>query len=266
MPLCVCLNLSIVFMLRLLVLVALVAACATAQKSSPIAAETVQRGRAQFQRSCAFCHGANGDGGSEGPSLIRSALVRHDEKGDLIVPVIQEGRPDRGMPSIPLTTGQSSEVVAFLHDRLKTLDRTSPGRPSADRYGLALLLTGNAEEGRAYFNGAGGCSGCHSPERDLAGIAKKYSPVDLQTRFLYPTGKPVRATVILASGKQWEGKVIRQDSFSIAIEDSEGWYHSWTLPGVKVEAHDPLAAHKALLQSMTNSRMHNLFAYLETLK
>jgi cytochrome c oxidase cbb3-type subunit 3 len=232
---------------------------------NPLAAENAKRGQQQFLKSCAFCHGTDANGGAEGPSLVRSALVRHDDNGNLIGQVIREGRPDKGMPRIPLTSGQIADVVAFLHAKVTVSDRTSPSRPSS-QYALKLLLTGDAAAGRRYFYGAGGCSGCHSPAGDLAGISKKYAPADLQTRFLYPAGEPRRATVTLPSGQQVEGELLHESAFNIAIRDSAGWYRSWPADQVKMEIHDPLAAHRRLLRKYTEHDMHNLFAYLETLK
>ena len=227
--------------------------------------DATKRGQQQYAKSCAFCHGAGADGGAEGPSLIRSALLRHDKNGDLIGPVIHEGRPDKGMPAVPLTSAQIADTVAFLHAQLKRLDRTSPGKPSRDHYTLDLLRTGNAEAGKRFFQGAGGCAGCHSPTGDLAGIGKKFPPADLQTRFLYPTGKLASATVMLASGAKVEGTLVQRDAFNISIKDRDGWTHAWPLSVVKVEVKDPLAAHRALLKTITNADVHNLFAYLETL-
>src|SRR3982751_4082856 len=91
-----------------------------AKASANKAAE--ERGRAQFAQSCGFCHGPNAAGGTHGPSLIRSAVVRHDENGSLIGVVIREGRPDKGMPPIPLSAAQVSDVVAFLRSRVATAD------------------------------------------------------------------------------------------------------------------------------------------------
>ena len=247
------------FLLAAIVLVATVAI--QAQTAPP--AGSASRGQKQFQQSCAFCHGSTAGGGAEGPNLIRSSLVRHDKNGELIGQVIREGRPEKGMPAIPLNPRQIADVVAFLHERLKETDRTSYAHPNAD---LKLLLTGNAEAGKAFFNGAGGCAGCHSPTGDLAKIASKFSPADLQTRFLYPVGEKPSAVITLRSGQKVEGEFVRTDAFHAAIIDKDGWFHSWPLSEVTVEIHDPLAAHRALLLKLTNPQMHNLFAYLETLK
>ena len=204
-------------------------------------------------------------GGSGGPNLMRSAVVRHDNNGDLIGQVIRDGRPGKGMPPIPLNASQISAVVAFLHERLAAGDRRSAGRPHHD-YSATLLLTGNPQKGEEFFNGAGGCSNCHSPRGDLAGIAKRYEPVDLQSRFLYPSGPPPQVVVTLHSGVQITGTLVLLTNFDVALRDSSGWYHSWPVSEVKVEVKDRLARHRELLSKYTDAEMHNMLAYLETLK
>ena len=223
------------------------------------------RGRAQFAKTCAFCHGADATGGGEGPNLTLSAVVRHDKGGDAIGPVILEGRPAKGMPAIPLTPEQISDVAAFLHTRIAELDRRSAGRPP-NTYGLEKLLTGNAEAGKAFFNGTGGCTRCHSTTGDLAGIAKRYPPVELQTRFLYSQNVPQQVTVRLPSGEEVKGTLVYTDAFSIALRDEDGWYRSWPRKNVTVQIEDRLAGHRELLDRYTQADMHNMFAYLETLK
>src|SRR5882757_5335966 len=149
---------------------------ARADKPDPAAAE---RGKKVFGPTCGFCHGADAAGKSA-PDLIRSQLVLHDEGGNLIGPVIRSGRPDRGMPAFPaLTNQQIADIATFL--RLRKQE-------TSNRFGYVIqgIVTGNAKAGAAYFNGEGQCSTCHSPGGDLAGIAKRYEPADLQRRFLAP--------------------------------------------------------------------------------
>jgi cytochrome c oxidase cbb3-type subunit 3 len=100
----------------------------------------------------------------------------------------------------------------------------------------------------------------------LAHIAKKYAPVDLQTRFLYPSGAKKTATITLSSGKTVSGTLAYLDAFTVGIHGPGGWYRSWPRDSVKVAIHDPLAAHRALLHEYTQADIHNLFAYLETLQ
>jgi cytochrome c oxidase cbb3-type subunit 3 len=226
------------------------------------------RGARSFAGACGFCHG-NDASGSRAPDLIRSPITAHDVNGDLLGPVIRQGRVDKGMPAFPgLAAGQVADMVAFLHAQQTAALHTN--RVPRD-YPLEKLLTGNAAKGKAYFDGAGGCKTCHSPTGDLAKVAGKYSPLDLQSKFLYPAGartqrSVVMAAVTLASGEKVTGKVARVDDFEIAIRDKEGWFHSWNRQDVKVEINDPLKPHRDLLTKYTDADIHDVFAYLETLK
>jgi len=142
----------------------------------------------------------------------------------------------------------------------------SSGVPNT--YPVEKLLTGNAEKGKAFFEGAGGCKNCHSPAGDLAGVARKYPPIELQAHMLYPDDKPVLATVTLSSGEQIKGVVSHLDDFvvSVRVGDKDGWYRSFPRKEVKVELKDPLAEHRELLPKLTPADIHNLFAYINSLK
>jgi cytochrome c oxidase cbb3-type subunit 3 len=225
---------------------------------------SVERGRTQFKSSCGFCHGDDATG-NRAPDLIRSALLGHDVNGDTLTPVIRNGRPDKEMPAFPtLSDGAIADIVVFLHKQAYDALH-SAGVPND--YPLAKLLTGNAAEGKAYFNGAGGCAGCHSPTGDLAGVSKRYGPVALQQRFLYPGfGARITATVTLPNGQKIEGRVIHSDEFEVGLIGPDGWFKSFTRDRVKsVEIHDPMEAHRALMEKYTDKDIHNLFAYLVTL-
>lgn len=225
----------------------------------------VGRGQALFRSTCGFCHGEDATG-ARAPDLVRSVTVNHDEQGSLLTPVIRNGRPDKGMPSFAtLNDEQVRDIVAFLHHQ--AYEALHSGHVSGD-YPVAKLLTGNAEAGKKFFNGAGNCSQCHSVTGDLAGIASKLKPIDLQQHMIYPSRREVAktATVTLSDGTRFEGKVAHVDEFGIALVCKDGWYRSWPLSEVKAQIHDPLEAHRELTAKYTDSEMHNLFAYLETLK
>ena len=226
--------------------------------------DAVERGQKTFVTNCGFCHGAGAKGGESGPDLVRSPLVLDDENGDQIGPVILKGRPGKGMPAFSFTPSQVSDVAAFLRSRTQAaINRRE--------YKLQDLVTGDAKAGQAYFNGAGKCSTCHSPSGDLSGIGKKYEPVALQDRFLYPARglqkKATGVTVTLPSGKAVAGDLEFIDDFSVGLRDSDGYSHSWPREaGVKVDIRDPYAAHADLLRQYSDADMHNLLAYLVTLK
>ena len=230
-----------------------------------LSADRFKRGQELYVQHCGFCHGRNATGGSRGPNLTRSAVARHDIDGEEIGKVVRLGRPDKGMPPIPLDEGQIADVAGYLHAKLAEADKISARRPGAD-FESKHLLTGSAEKGKAYFNGAGECASCHSSSGDLKGVAGKYPATTLEARFLYPSGKPPTATVTDASGKRFTGEVLEANDFDIAIKTADGWYHSWPARSVKVEVRDPLARHVELLYKFTTHDMRDMLAYLETLK
>jgi cytochrome c oxidase cbb3-type subunit 3 len=233
---------------------------------------SVERGKTAFVGACGFCHGSNAKGGEKGPDLLRSVLVLDDENGNAIGPVILRGRPDKGMPRFPFTSQQIADIGAFLHDSIKNaIER--------DNYKILNIVTGDPKAGEAYFNGAGHCSSCHSVTGDLKGIGGKYEPVTLQGKFLQPNnawteGTPphtvtaITATVTLSSGESVTGAIVHYDDFNIALRDSSGTYHSFQRAnGVpRVEIHNRLQGHLDLLSRYSDAEIHNLTAYLVTLK
>jgi cytochrome c oxidase cbb3-type subunit 3 len=238
-----------------------------AQPRVPPSAEqraAIERGNSAFKSNCGFCHGEDA-AGNRAPDLIRSSVLNHDEHGDQIGPIIRNGRPDKGMPGFAtLSDQQVADIVAFLHARVE--ESMHSARVPGD-YPLAKLLTGDAAAGKAYFEGPGQCVTCHSVTGDLAHAASKFSPVDLQQRMVYPAGRPrTTATVTDRNGKVFEGRLAGNDEFYVAVIAADGWYHRWPRAEVRVEIHDPLAAHRELTAKYTDRDMHNLFAYLSTLK
>ncbi|MBZ5592521.1 MAG: cytochrome c [Acidobacteriia bacterium] len=224
--------------------------------------ESVDRGQKLFVQSCGFCHG-NDATGSRAPDLIRSTSVNHDENGNTVGPIIRSGRPDKGMPGFPLSDAQIADIAAFLHSRV--LAALNSASVEGD-YPLQKLLTGNAAAGKAFFEGAGGCTGCHSSTGDFAGIGGKYQPIVLQSRILYPGGARSSVTVTPPSGKHVTGTLVHIDEFIVALRDDSGWYHSWPRAQVEAKVSDPLEAHRKLLYVYTDANIHDLFAYLEGLK
>jgi cytochrome c oxidase cbb3-type subunit 3 len=233
--------------------------------------ELVQRGQTLFASTCGFCHGRDAMGGETGPDLTRSTLVAEDVRGDKIMPLVRTGRIDKGMPPQNLPDADLEAIVAFIHDAKAKADSLEGNRRTVD---VADLQTGNAQLGKQYFNGAGGCAKCHSPTGDLAGLATRLQGLQLFQRMLYPGGRgrggappptPV-ATVKLPSGETVTGKVAYRDEFNIAITDTSGYYRSWPMSKVKVTIESPLDAHIAQLANYNNDDLHNVLAYLQTLK
>ena len=224
-------------------------------------AKVAAEGAKVFSATCGFCHGADARGAS-GPDLLRSAIVLDDNQGELIGQTVHQGRPAKGMPAFPsLTDEQIREIAEYLHLQVELAANRGTYKP-------INVVTGDAKAGEAYFNGAGKCNTCHSVSGDLAHIGTKMSPSDLQQEFLYPA-KPstTKVTVTLKDGTRVTGTLKHLDDFYVALNDAEGNYHSIPLDkGVSVDVEDKLRFHRQMLDSYTNQQMHDLTAYLVTLK
>jgi cytochrome c oxidase cbb3-type subunit 3 len=225
---------------------------------NPAAAD---RGKRVYLQYCVNCHGAQAKGTEEGPDLIRSVVVLHGELAPALKKLANHKRD--------LAAAEVGDLAQFLKQRVEdTVKNRNATRPPN-------VLTGNAAAGRAYFEGTGKCGSCHSPAGDLAGIARKYDPPALEQRLLFPRSggrgaPPVRLTQVTVTpgpGAAVSGNLDRIDDFSVSLHDAAGEYHSWSrTPTLKVELHDPYAAHNELLDQYSDADIHNLVAYLETLK
>ena len=238
-------------------------------------AAQIREGEVRFGAQCGFCHGKDAAGGETGPDLTRADLVAHDDRGDKVGPVIRAGRPNAGMPSFNnLSEGELTAIVAFLHSQMDKFAELGGGRRSVEP---ADLATGNAAAGREYFNGSGKCSSCHSATGDLAGIGKRLQGLNLLRRMLYPSGPrpgqgsaqgPVqgRATFVLKSGQTVVAPVAAEDEFTVTVLDPLGARQTYQRSAVNVKIDDPLSAHFDQLTKYTDADMHNVYAYLESLK
>ena len=233
----------------------------------------IQRGRQIFSANCSFCHGSDARGGEGGPNLIRSELVLNDKNGELIAAVVQNGRPDKGMPKFDLSLEEIASIAAFIH--------SMPVGGRAETTGVVDPLVGDAKAGEAYFNGPGKCAGCHSVSGDLTGIGAKYSDVRaLQGAMLsggaavtqgyagLPESARKTVTVTMQSGETVKGQLDQIDDFLVALTDSDGNYHSYVRHGdsPKVTISNPLQPHFDMLRNFKDEDIHNLTAYLVTLK
>ena len=226
----------------------------------------VARGKALYGLQCTFCHGADARGGSGGPNLLRAELVLNDKDGELIGPVIRNGR--EGMPKMDLSPSQIADVAAFIHS-------FKVGGYDASRMTPLTIVTGDAKAGEAYFNSK--CGSCHSVTSDLKGIATRMpDPKTLQQSWLIPGAgrgegasrpKPVTVTVTQA-GKKTEGRLVRIDDFLVTLLDAEGVRRTFTRDGdvPKVELRDPLQPHKDLLKTYADKDIHDVTAFLVTVK
>jgi len=226
-------------------------------------ADQLQAGQRVFAAQCGFCHGRDAMGGETGPNLTRSAMVREDTTGDRVRSLLREGRTDKGMPAFRLSDADVTAMIAFIRDQ-RTKSESPGARRSVDP---SDLQTGNAERGRAYFNGAGRCASCHSPSGDLSGVAGRLQGLELLQRMLYPSkSRAATAKITLRTGEVVTGTLAYRDEFVVAVTDSEGRYRSWQVRDVTFSVNNPFDAHVEQLAKYTDDDMHDVLAYLQTLR
>jgi mono/diheme cytochrome c family protein len=235
-------------------------------------AAAADRGRRVYAAECIDCHGSHARGGPKGADLVRSEVLLHDRYGSTLGPFLLKGHPTQTTPPAQLTKQQIEDLSHTLHQEVYNTLRAA--------LQIQNVLTGDPKAGAAYFNGEGKCSTCHSPTGDLKGIGARMDPPTLQQRFLFPggggrggrggpssAGSKVTVTVTPAGGQAVSGTLVAMDDFNVALRDASGAYHSFKrTPAVKVVKNDPLQAHHELLDKYTNKNMHDIVAYLETLK
>lgn len=239
--------------------------------------EAIARGKTLYGVACAFCHGSDARGGETGPNLLRSQLVLNDKDGEQITPVVQNGRPEKGMPKIDMTAAQVKDIATFVHS-------FPVGGYDVSRMKPESILVGDAKAGQAYFTKT--CGSCHSVTGDLQGFGARFPDAKvLQQTWLMPgAGRgfgggggggatllkvpPTTVTVTLASGEKLEGRLGRIDDFIVTLTTADGAFRSVRRTGdtPKVVVNDPLQPHKDLLPKYADKDIHDLTAFLVTVK
>ena len=226
-------------------------------------AAQIDAGGSLFIQNCAFCHGKDAGGGESGPDLTRSKVVSGDKNGEGIGAVIRNGRQEKGMPRFSLPDTQIMELVAFVHSQQdKAMSQTGVRKGVED----SDLLTGNVAAGKKYFETTGNCVSCHSVTGDLAHVATKFTGLRLEQEMLSPRDAKTKVTVKTRTGVTLTGIETYKDEFVIGMTDTFGVFHSWPVTAVTFKEESPVDAHVALFSKYTDEDVHNLYAYINTLK
>jgi mono/diheme cytochrome c family protein len=248
--------------------------------SPPVDPKAFAEGRALWVKQCIDCHGTQARGSETGPNIIRSVVVNRDRTsftpGSVLGPFLEKGHPTQsGVSSATFSKPQAVALAHYLRQQVNDTMRGSPVFVPGD------VLTGDAKAGEAYFNGEGRCASCHTAtSRNLAGIRTRAgSTVNVQQRLLFPMGgggrgrgstpntNPTTVALSSPSGPPISGVLVAQDSFYITVQDATGQIHVVKrTPGIRMETTNPFQAHIDLLERLTDKNIHDLVAYLETLK
>jgi mono/diheme cytochrome c family protein len=238
--------------------------------------DAVDRGLPLYATNCQSCHGERAKGTKNGPDLIRSTTLLRDDDGVGIAEYLK-GATHQKAVKLDLSQATVYDIAAYIHNRV-IIAATQRG---GDVHPDAVLAAGDAKAGQAYFNGAGGCTKCHAIDGNLKGVGAKYDAATLQDRIVMPRGgrgrgaapagpnpTAITATVTLPNGQAIKGLPIRVTDFDVTLRLDDGSTQTWARDnGIpKVELNDPLAGHVEIMKMLKDSDMHNLTAYLATLK
>jgi cytochrome c oxidase cbb3-type subunit 3 len=245
------------------------------QKRPPEDPAMVQRGKTLYEVNCRGCHGQDLRGGDMGgPNLLRSPVALTDQHGELIVPIILGSRQKMGMPAINVSEADAQSVASYVRTVIGRIG--GQGKPPSEDHVDPSILVGNAQEGKAYFDAK--CSGCHSASGDMKTfVAQTKDQKRLQSTWVeggrerggMSEKRTPTADVVLASGEKISGLVLQIDEFLITLELADGTERSFnrvsaTDPAVTL--HDPMQKHREMLTEYTDKDIHDVTAYLETLK
>ena len=253
-----------------------------AQQRPPGDPAIIERGKALFTVNCVACHGTDLRGGvTGGPNLLRSQVVLSDEHGEQIIPIVHGARAERGMPALPLPDDDVIAIAEYIHSVLAMAQRQGAPPPSAAPPPNPIV--GDAANGQVYFNAK--CASCHSAAGDLQGIGSRV-PEGKALQNLWVSGgtfgaggrrgrgaasmegKIPTAAVTFPGGERLEGPIVRMDNFLLTVRQADGALRTIRRddPRIKIDIRDPLDAHRRLLGTLSDKDMHDVTAYLATLK
>ena len=252
-----------------------------AQQRTLADAATIARGKTLYEINCRACHGGDLRGGDiGGPNLLRSQLVLNDQHGELLVPLVKSGRQNPGMPpmpALPLAEEDVKAIAEYIHSVAATM-RGQGSPPPGEEVELNIVV-GDAKAGEKYF--AARCASCHSTSGDMKGIGERIaSPLQLQNTWITggggrgrggaggPVSRPVTVSVAMQDGSKVDGRLVRIDDFYVVVGLENGTTRTIRRAGdtPKVTIDDPLEGHRKLLTVYTDKDIHDVTAYLVTLK
>ena len=224
-----------------------------------VTAQEIARGRALFEAQCAYCHGADGDGG-RGANLARPTFHRA-ATDEALFRVVNRGIPGTGMPGNAMSARETWQMVAFVR---------SLGRVKREP------LPGNAARGAQVYEGAG-CAACHtirgrggSSGPDLTDVGARSSPAYLRRSIVDPQAdvpsgfKQARAAT--REGRRLAGVVVNEDTFSIQLRDAGGTLYSYFKEELSELVTDRTTTMPSFRERLEPAALDDLVAYLVSLE
>ncbi len=248
---------------RLLFIVPVAAAAQGQAAAHPgeYAPADIAYGARLYDAQCTTCHGANGDG--VGGVDLRSGKFRNATTDQDLMRVVTTGIQGTGMQAFKFDQSELAGIIAYLRN-MNSFDRGS-------------VKPGDADRGRALFEGKGTCARCHRVGAqgsrvapDLSDIGAARSAGSLLRSLTDPTGqmfpinRPVRA--VTRDGRVINGRRLNEDTYTVQLVDDQERLVSLVKSDLReytILTVSPMPSYKTTL---TDVELADVVAYLLSLK
>lgn len=214
-----------------------------------------------FRTNCAFCHGANAEGG-RGPNLVAAPLHNGDADAD-IARVVRKGVPGSTMPAFTdMQDDEMAALIGFLRDLQKGAVRKT-------------AVPGDAKLGRTVY-AKNGCGGCHrvggegsvyGPDLSRIGGARSYEY--LRDSIVHPSADVPEeyegVTVVRKDGRRVTGIRVNEDTFTIQLRTAAQGFASFSKGDLREVVYEKKSLMPAY-ERMSEADLADLLAYLSTLR
>jgi len=237
---------------------------AQGQEEHGVTPADIERGGQTFLASCAVCHGPDGD--AIAGTNLASGTFRHGTTDLELANIIRNGIPGTAMPPNNLSEAQAGLVVAYL--------RSLPAAISASK---TAGLQGDPINGKAVFEGKGGCVGCHMVKGiggflgpDLSSVGLTRRSIELERAMTDPdadirTGNRTVKTVA-KDGTTTIGRLLNQDTYSLQMIDAKGNLIAVMKDNVRSWDVMTASAMPRFTDKLTTQEMADVVSYLGTMK
>jgi putative heme-binding domain-containing protein len=240
-------------------------AAARAQAQAPLhdsqyADADIAYGATLYASKCVTCHGPQGDG--IGGVNLRGGQFRHAVVDRDLDRFIRAGSP-AGMPAFALDNAEMAGIIAYLRN-MNALDSAS-------------VKTGDVANGRAVFDGKGGCTKCHrvgpagsGSAPDLSDVGAIRSAGSLQRSLvapnsqMMPINRPIR--VVTKDGTIINGRRLNEDTYSLQLIDDRERLHSLLKTNLREYTISTMSPMPSFKGTLSDAEMADVVAYLLSLK
>jgi len=223
----------------------------------------IERGGQIFLASCAVCHGPDGD--AIAGTDLSSGNFRRGATDQQLIAIIRSGIPGTAMPPNNIPEADAARIVAYLRSL-----------PATKLTSKTVGLHGDAANGKAIFEGKGGCRECHvananggflGPDLSSVGVTRREAELE---RALTDPSADIRtgnltARAVRRDGTVVIGRLLNQDTYSLQLIDARGnllsiqkdAVRSWEIP-----ATSPMPSYS---DKLTPQEIADMVSYLRTL-